>query len=676
MISVLWPIGFSQGLRVHNIDTGLDFETIQEAINANSTLDGHTILVHEGVYFERVVVGKSISLVGEDKFGTIIDGGGLGTVVEVRTDNVSVMGFTIQNSNLTSEDSGIWLNRTINSFVNDNIIRNNYYGIFLSNSDNNNVSSNTVFNNSVNGMLFRDSSENVVFRNTVFENNFVGINLFPADNNVLKSNSVHSHVQQGIHMDSSKDNAILNNDIWNNGVGITIVSCTNNVIMDNNIFNNTNCGLRMLGAGTDNAVMGNSFVNNSQAGISSNNCNNNTVLQNNFVGNANPVTSVTSINSFDNGLEGNYWSSYTGRDDNNDGVGDTPFVAAVNNTDNYPLMGMFSGLSILLQERTHRISIISNFTVSEFQYDNTVQMIEFQIKGLNDSSGFCRVMIPNILMVGPHLVFIDGEEVKATLLAVSNITHSFIFFNFVGSHGIRIASKPYYDLMTLYDDLLDAYNGLLAEYLLLQNNYNDLNANYTELTINYTMLLIRYSELQGNYTVLLDDFDMLQSNYNNLNASYNELTSNYTMLLATYGELQGNYSSLEGVFNVLSVKYNTLNATLTELILLHEATIRELDNVKGVMQILEISVFVVAAFAVFLLVFGAKYYRMFSRQSKMLEVYKRSPLEVERLLFELDVRRRKTKIEKFEKEYGVKIQPSNTLEGLFKSLKEKKEEEE
>ena len=32
-------------LTVHNVDTGLDYATIQEAINAPETLDGHTILV-------------------------------------------------------------------------------------------------------------------------------------------------------------------------------------------------------------------------------------------------------------------------------------------------------------------------------------------------------------------------------------------------------------------------------------------------------------------------------------------------------------------------------------------------------------------------------------------------------------------------------------------------------
>jgi len=682
VISIFSPTGFSQDPRVHNVDTGLDFETIQEAINANTTLNGHTILVEEGVYFEHVTINKSISLLGENKSGTIIDGEGLGKVVKVRAANVSITGFTVQNSGLTSNDCGIFLNRTKNSSVNDNIIRNSYFGIFLYYSDNNNVSSNTVVNNTVNGMLLSYSYQNVVSSNIVFNNSYVGINLFPAGRNILESNNIYSNVNQGIYIDSSKNNAIRNNNIWKNRVGIELAACFNNVVIDNDVSNNTQSGLRLLGGSTDNSAIGNTFLNNNQFGISLSGSSNNTIIQNNFVDNATPVSNTTLINSFDNGLEGNYWSEYTGKDDDNDGIGDTPFLIPVNSTDNYPLMGMFSGLTVFLEEREYRVSTICNFTVTGLHYNNTVQMMQFQIQGVNGSSGFCRVMIPNILMVTPHLVFVDGEEAETTLLPVSNITHSFIFFNFNGSHQIRIVSKPYYDLMTLYNYLLDAYNSLQADYLLLQTNYNELNASYTELTTNYTTLIATFAELQDNYTLLLSNYDMLQSNYdaldvvyNELNMSYTELTTNYTTLIATFAELQDNYSSLENDLEALQEQYVALNGTLTDLALQYEVALEELDEVKTARRILEISTFVGAASSVFLLFFGIRYYRMFGRQRKMLEVYKRSPLEVGRLLFELDVKRRKTKIERFEKQYGVKIQPRSTLEDLFKSLREKKEEE-
>jgi len=48
--------------RVHNLDTGSNYTTIQAAIDDEATFDGHTIFIDEGVYFEHVVVGKSLSL--------------------------------------------------------------------------------------------------------------------------------------------------------------------------------------------------------------------------------------------------------------------------------------------------------------------------------------------------------------------------------------------------------------------------------------------------------------------------------------------------------------------------------------------------------------------------------------------------------------------------------------
>jgi len=49
---------------IHNLDTGLDYLTIQAAIDAPETLNGHTIFVENGTYSENVSVTKSIILMG------------------------------------------------------------------------------------------------------------------------------------------------------------------------------------------------------------------------------------------------------------------------------------------------------------------------------------------------------------------------------------------------------------------------------------------------------------------------------------------------------------------------------------------------------------------------------------------------------------------------------------
>mgnify|MGYP001039313996 CR=1 FL=1 len=69
-------------------DGPADFPTIQEAINAAN--DGDTIFVHGGIYYENIVVNKSVSLIGENRSTTIIDGRLIGTVFHVMSDFVNI----------------------------------------------------------------------------------------------------------------------------------------------------------------------------------------------------------------------------------------------------------------------------------------------------------------------------------------------------------------------------------------------------------------------------------------------------------------------------------------------------------------------------------------------------------------------------------------------------------
>ena len=50
-----------------------NYTSIQDAIDNAS--DGDTIYVYSGIYYENVVINKRINLIGEDRNGTIIDGG-------------------------------------------------------------------------------------------------------------------------------------------------------------------------------------------------------------------------------------------------------------------------------------------------------------------------------------------------------------------------------------------------------------------------------------------------------------------------------------------------------------------------------------------------------------------------------------------------------------------------
>ena len=78
------------------------YSSLQEAINGAS--EGMNILVSSGLYYEHIQVNKSLILIGENKYKTIIDGSGNGTVFQVKADNVSISETTVQFCGCSCEE--------------------------------------------------------------------------------------------------------------------------------------------------------------------------------------------------------------------------------------------------------------------------------------------------------------------------------------------------------------------------------------------------------------------------------------------------------------------------------------------------------------------------------------------------------------------------------------------
>ena len=104
---------------VHNIETEKNYYSIQSAIDDPETQDGHTISVENGIYFENIVVNKSVKLMGENPASTIIDGRNIGNVITIAANNVEVSGFTIQKSG--SSYSGIYTRAATSLLQNVNV---------------------------------------------------------------------------------------------------------------------------------------------------------------------------------------------------------------------------------------------------------------------------------------------------------------------------------------------------------------------------------------------------------------------------------------------------------------------------------------------------------------------------------------------------------------------------
>jgi parallel beta-helix repeat protein len=188
------------------------FPTIQEAIN--NAVDGDNIFVKAGTYYENVIVDKSLTLLGEDKETTIIDGNMIGNVVTVIKDYVNIRAFTIQRSGRAYTNSGIYVGSTRYCDISANYIVDNEYGVHGS-PRNMSVTDNTIEGNFLGVDLQLGSTGNVISRNHLVANNV------------------------SVHLNLADANYILQNNMTNNYRSVTLWDSKNNTLYHNNFLNNT-----------------------------------------------------------------------------------------------------------------------------------------------------------------------------------------------------------------------------------------------------------------------------------------------------------------------------------------------------------------------------------------------------------------------------------------------------
>lgn len=145
-----------------------DYPTIQEAISRANT--GDIIFVKKGIYIENLAVNKTISLIGEEKETTVIDGNG-STAISITAHEVAITNFTIRNASC-----GIFIDRSAGNTIFNNNIMLNSQGISLQYSSWNNISKNLLLNNG-GAILFISSSNNILRNNTMTNNHYWDINI-------------------------------------------------------------------------------------------------------------------------------------------------------------------------------------------------------------------------------------------------------------------------------------------------------------------------------------------------------------------------------------------------------------------------------------------------------------------------------------------------------------------
>lgn len=522
-----------------------DKATIQEAINYAGS--GDRIIVHNGTYIENVIVNKSVSLFSEDRDRTFIDGNSNNCAINITANDVAVEGFTIRNSGTNTPDSGIYAEGSSHILIRNNTFIDNTNAVSLRFCTNNTVANNTMFSNSGYGIYLPFSANNIISDNAISSND-LGAFLFSSSSNALEANAVFDN-RYGIFLFQSLDNAVSGNSVYSNDIGIYLLASTNNTIYHNNIDD---------------------------------------VIQ----------ASPDSLNYWNCTGEGNYWKDYSGKDLNQDGVGDQPHTIDERNQDYSPLMGRFSDFCVTSNGKTHHVTAISNSLISDFEFtlgmETGNKIVRFNATGNVDPPGFCRIGIPTELLSYPYITLIDNEEIVPTTLDSSNDTRIRLYIaNISKRQAITIISSKalslYEELLenytrlqtnlqnltTIYESLLTSYAMILGNYTQLQENFASLNMTYyslqksfAEMSTMYYALVSNYSNLQteldnldtiydsllGNYSILSNDYSQIQDSFNALNMSYQNLYG----LNATHYELASNYSKLQTQMNNLNTTYNLL----------------------------------------------------------------------------------------------------------------------
>ncbi|MEE8168418.1 MAG: S8 family serine peptidase, partial [Candidatus Hydrothermarchaeales archaeon] len=158
---------------IRNIDKGVNYNTIQEAVNdANA---GNTLLVLAATISENVKINKTLNLKGGGVGSTIVKAANANEhIFEIINVSVNISGFTIKGAN-GSEAAGVYLNKSSTSNISLNRISNNQYGIKFYDSNSGIISYNTISDNSY-GIKLYDSNSGVISYNTIISNSY-GINL-------------------------------------------------------------------------------------------------------------------------------------------------------------------------------------------------------------------------------------------------------------------------------------------------------------------------------------------------------------------------------------------------------------------------------------------------------------------------------------------------------------------
>ncbi|MCU0321878.1 MAG: nitrous oxide reductase family maturation protein NosD [Chitinophagaceae bacterium] len=362
-----------------------NYITITNAFNACNA--GDTIFIHAGTYYEKnLIINKTITLIGINY--PILDGEFKYEIISVQSSYVVINGLKIQNSGVSSivDFAGIKLYNVSNVKVENNIVQNCFFGIYLQNSINCLIQNNRLSasakeeQQSGNGIHCWKCDSLQIIANKITGHRD-GIYFEFVTNSIIWRNNSYKNMRYGLHFMFSNNDTYAVNIFENNGAGVAVMF-SNHVKMFGNYFKenwgDASYGI-LLKEISDSHIQGNRFEENTsgiflegasrilmERNVFQNNgwglkiqasCMDIVLQQNNFIGNTFDVGTNGSLvlNKFNN----NYWDKYEGYDLNKDKIGDIPYrpvsMYSMIVEKNPPAMMLFRSFITALMDKTEKV---------------------------------------------------------------------------------------------------------------------------------------------------------------------------------------------------------------------------------------------------------------------------------------------------------------------------------
>jgi nitrous oxidase accessory protein len=348
---ILLFIATSVSAAIIRVGSGHMYKSIRSGISAAA--EGDTVMVDQGHYREKnLVVKKRITLIGNKL--PVLDGEGKYEIISVYTSGVTIEGFKLKHSGVSSlEDlSGIKVSNSSHVTIRNNILEDTFFGIYIQNGSNSQILNNQLIGVSLEEQRSGNGihcwkSQNMYIAGNRISGHRDGIYFEFVTNSVIRKNIAAKNLRYGLHFMFSNDDSYVSNVFRNNGSGVSVMYSKrikmisnhfeenwgdaaygillkeiSDGIMEDNYFARNTSAIYMEGANRI-AMTRNTFKDNGWALKIQANCMDVLLERNNFIGNTFDVGTNGSLvlNTFRN----NYWDKYEGYDLNKDKIGDIPF---------------------------------------------------------------------------------------------------------------------------------------------------------------------------------------------------------------------------------------------------------------------------------------------------------------------------------------------------------------